>query len=69
MSHLLRPTGADPDQLATTRVAVVLSLVSLFLAGWSWLASWDDDRDTERLQQRLACLELRGANDCGADGR
>jgi hypothetical protein len=53
----------------TTKLALALSIVSLFLAGWSFIASFDDDRDTERIQQRLACLELPGTNDCGADGR
>jgi hypothetical protein len=55
-------------QDVTTKLALVLSVVSLFLAGWSFIASFDDDRDTERIQQRLACLELPGPNDCGADG-
>lgn len=58
-----------PEQDSTTRLALVLSLVSLFLAGWSFIASFDDELETQRLEQRLACLELPGANDCGADRR
>jgi hypothetical protein len=53
----------------TIRLSLGLSLVSLFLAGWSFIASFDDDSDTRRIEERLACLELPGANDCGADGR
>jgi hypothetical protein len=53
----------------TIRLSLGLSLMSLFLAGWSFIASFDDDTDTRRIEQRLACLELPGANDCGVDGR
>lgn len=51
------------------RAAIVMSAASLFLSGWAFLSSFDDEgfqRDTEA---RLACLELPGPNDCGADGR
>ncbi len=65
-----RPSAQiDAEQFTTARLALVLSLASLFLAGWSFIASFDDQVDTQRLEQRLACLELPGANDCGADGR
>ncbi len=64
---------SSPDigtaNVTTIRLTLVISLVSLFLAGWSFVASFDDERDTRRIEQRLACLELPGANDCGADGR
>ena len=33
------------------------------------LASVDDDGDQRGVERRLACLELPGPNDCGADGR
>lgn len=52
-----------------TRLAVILSVVSLFFSGWAFIASFDDDSETRRIQERLACLELPGANDCGVDGR
>jgi hypothetical protein len=52
-----------------TKVALAISLLSLFLSGWALLTTMDDDADVRRVEQRLACLELPGANDCGADGR
>jgi hypothetical protein len=62
---------SDLETTNTTllKTAVTMSAVSLFLSGWAFLSSFDDgdfERDTE---QRLACLELPGPNDCGADGR
>jgi hypothetical protein len=61
--------GAQTEALHGTRVAVVLSLIALFLSGWSFIASMDDDAQLRDVERRLACLELPGANDCGADGR
>lgn len=52
-----------------TRIAAIISLVALFLSGWSLLISLDDDGDVRQVERRLACLELPGTNDCGVDGR
>jgi hypothetical protein len=49
--------------------AVVLSLVSLFLSALAVVLTLDDDADVRDVERRLACLELPGANDCGADSR
>lgn len=50
--------------LATTSVAaLLLSAVSLALT------LTDDDLDAQQVEDRLACLELPGPNDCGVDGR
>jgi hypothetical protein len=53
----------------TVRLAVGISLVSLFLSGWSFISSIDEDGFERSVEQRLACLELPGPNDCGLDGR
>jgi hypothetical protein len=63
-------TPTNPGVLgdaAAVRVALVASLVSLFLSGWVFLTSLDDADAQRDLQSRLACLELPGANDCGPD--
>jgi hypothetical protein len=57
------------DLGTATRIALVSSIAALFLAGWSFLLTLDDETDVRQLEQRLACLELPGANDCGLDGR
>jgi hypothetical protein len=62
-------SGTQSSVDTATRVAVVSSLVALFFSGWSLLVSMDDDNDVRQVEQRLACLELPGANDCGVDGR
>jgi hypothetical protein len=54
---------------ATLRLTLGISLVSLFLSGWSFLASLDNGDFERTVEQRLACLELPGPNDCGADRR
>lgn len=61
-------TSIDTADVTLMKTAIALSAASLFLSGWAFASSLDDDleRDTE---QRLACLELPGPNDCGADGR
>ena len=53
----------------TVRLAVGISLVSLFLSGWSFISSLDEDGFERSVEQWLACLELPGPNDCGLDGR
>jgi hypothetical protein len=61
--------ASSTDVLNGTRVAVALSLIALFLSGWSFIATLDDDAQVRDVERRLACLELPGPNDCGADGR
>jgi hypothetical protein len=62
-------TGVDAGSRSMLGLSIAISILSLFLAGWSFIASFDDDTELRRLQERLACLELPGANDCGVDGR
>ena len=62
-------TTIDLTSDTMLRVTLTASLVSLFLSGWAFIASFDDDRDQRDVERRLACLELAGNNDCGADGR
>jgi hypothetical protein len=65
MSELTR-TAPDRTTLAiatTSAAALLLSAVSLVLT------VTDDDLDPQEVQDRLACLELPGPNDCGLDGR
>jgi hypothetical protein len=52
----------------TARVAVGISIVSLLLSTWTFVSTLDADEIDRGLQDRLACLELEGANDCGPDG-
>jgi hypothetical protein len=63
------PDMATNDVDTSTRVTLSLSVVSLFLSGWAILSTLDDDAQVRDVERRLACLELPGANDCGADGR
>ncbi len=62
---------AFTDLSATTssRAAMVVALVSLFLSGWTFIDTLSDERNERRIEQRLACLELPGPNDCGLDGK
>jgi len=60
---------AAEDVDTTTKVTLSLSIVSLFLSGWAILSTLDDDAQVRDVERRLACLELPGPNDCGADGR
>lgn len=62
-------TSIDLPTDTMLRVTLAASLASLFLSGWAFLASVDDDGDQRGVERRLACLELPGPNDCGADGR
>ncbi len=65
MSDLTRtaPDRATTAIAATSAVALLLSAFSLVLT------LTDDDLDAQQVEDRLACLELPGPNDCGADGR
>jgi uncharacterized membrane protein len=65
MSELTRTT---PDR--TTAAIASMSAVALLLSAVSLvLTVTDDDLDAQQVEDRLACLELPGPNDCGADGR
>lgn len=61
-----RTTEVFRTKLGVASTGVILSLL---MSGWALIESIDDDRERERIEQRLACLELPGPNDCGADGR
>jgi hypothetical protein len=39
---------------------VAVGLISLFLSGWSFIASIDEDSFERSVERRLACLELPG---------
>lgn len=62
-------TARAAETSTSTRAAVTLSLAALFLSGWSFINSLDDDTQVRDVEARLACLELPGPNDCGLDGR
>jgi len=62
-------TTIDLSSNTALRVTLAASMVSLFLSGWAFIASIDDDSSQRGVERRLACLELPGPNDCGADGR
>lgn len=51
------------------KLAVAMSALSLLLSGWAFVTSLDDSDFERGTEQRLACLELPGPNDCGLDGR
>jgi len=50
-------------------VAIGMSATSLLMTTWLVIQSLDDADDERRVDDRLACLELPGPNDCGLDGR
>ncbi len=50
------------------QVTLTASLVSLLLSSWTFAMSLDDDDYERSIEERLACLELPGPNDCGVDG-
>lgn len=56
----------DSAQMSA-RSGAILSVIALFLSGWAFVSSFDEDLEQRRLEQRLACLELPGANECGVD--
>jgi hypothetical protein len=66
-------TSITPTQQTGTRnqiagrLAVGLSVIALLLSSWTMVSSIEDDADQRRIESRLACLELPGPNDCGAD--
>lgn len=50
-------------------VSLGMSGLALVLASATFVLSLDDDGREREVEQRLACLELPGPNDCGLDGR
>jgi len=53
---------------ARANIAIVLSIVALVTSGFS-LAAWQTSNvQRQQIEDRLACLELPGPNDCGLDG-
>lgn len=62
MSEFAAPAVADATAI---RVALLASLLSLVMSGWTFMGSLDDADVDRALEERLACLELPGANDCG----
>jgi hypothetical protein len=61
-------TRTAPDR--TMLVVATTSVVALLLSAFSLvLTVTDDDLDAQQVEDRLACLELPGPNDCGLDGR
>lgn len=70
--------GQSEDVMATLirsgtdRVTVTIASMSaaaLLLSALSLLLAFDDDLDRRQVEERLACLELPGPNDCGLDSR
>lgn len=59
---------AKPAQPARVRLAMTLSVIALVLSGVS-IAGWAQaSMQRQQVEDRLACLELPGPNDCGQDG-
>lgn len=61
MSVASRPSVLSRTAIGLSVAALVTSSVSLVL----WTTSVGE---REQVEQRLACLELPGPNDCGLDG-
>ena len=60
-------TTSDRATQTRTNLAIGLGVISMLLSGWSVVMTLDDEADRGQIEQRLACLELPGPNDCGAD--
>ncbi|MFG1817861.1 hypothetical protein ACGFIF_29155 [Kribbella sp. NPDC049174] len=60
---------SDLSTTTSSRTAMIVALASLFLSGWTFIDTLSDERNERRIEQRLACLELPGPNDCGLDGK
>lgn len=60
-------TNVDQAVDFKTRLAVGVSIVSLLVSSLSLIFTLTDDVDADRLEARLACLELPGPNDCGPE--
>lgn len=68
MTSSTRPTTHTVAAGQTaTRLAVGVSVIALLLSSWTLVRTVEDDADQRRIESRLACLELPGPNDCGAD--
>lgn len=53
----------------TTATIAAMSAAALLLSALSLLLTLGDDPGERQVEDRLACLELPGPNDCGLDGR
>lgn len=62
-------TEYDTASSTMLRTAVTMSAISLLLSCWVFVQSLDDGDLERSTEQRLACLEVPGPNDCGLDGR
>jgi hypothetical protein len=62
-------TGEQSRTDRTTLVLASTSVAALVLSVLSFALTLDDEREDRQVEQRLACLELPGPNDCGLDGR
>lgn len=58
-----------PRASPTARVALVLSATALLLSGFVAIETLNEDGFRGGVDDRLACLEEQGANDCGVDGK
>jgi hypothetical protein len=62
-------TEAGNNTHRMARIALGFSILSLVLSGWTAYQVQEDNDVERQVENRLACLELPGPNDCGADGR
>jgi len=62
--------GESPPLASTTAmIALVLSAAALLLSGFVAIETLNEDGFRRDVDNRLACLERQGANDCGVDGK
>lgn len=56
-----------PAQSMRATIAIAISIVALVISGIS-IAGWvQASGERQQIENRLACLELPGPNDCGQD--
>lgn len=66
----LTSPGEHPQHTSTTaKIALGLSAGALLLSGFVAIETLNEDGFRRDVDDRLACLELQGANDCGVDGK
>lgn len=53
----------------TAKIALGLSAGALLLSGFVAIETLNEDGFRRDVDDRLACLEREGANDCGVDGK
>lgn len=62
-------TSADrPPISSAAKASLAMSTLALVLSGFA-VFEIASEPDVEQFDQRIACLEKSGVNDCGADGR